>query len=412
MKIEHNGLEVPFEGVHHWPSSREVADTRQRERMDEKVREGVLTDDHGAPLPEKVARRVRSRLLGTYDHMPAPTTFGESRERNRGGGRWLIPGLWRWGTIPMLGGNPKAGKTTLVADLCAALTEPGRQFLGHFEPVTLTEEERDIWVINAETHPGDFEEALEEAGLHEGSQLIVDHLEERGSAASFDLTDPQRYDEWAHRLVYCESCDGSDEVPPTVVIVDGVTAILLASGKGTEAYGAWYAAFRRLMREIDCPNALVVAHNTLNGSHLMGGVEAQAGPDGLWSLSSSNSDDPAAPRYFSVNPRMGGAVVPRTRVRLSEGGRLQMGTQAEKAEPGVDPVQELTDRLVAYVREHPGVDGQALTNEVPASSKQASLGARDRAVERGLIRKEQCGEGRCQCEKPHHRRSHYWSVEG
>ena len=56
----------------------------------------------------------------------------------------------------------------------------------------------------------------------------------------------------------------------------------------------------------------------------MGGVEALGGPDGLWLLASDYADDPTSTRRFSVQPRLGGAVVPRTVVRLDSDGRLRM----------------------------------------------------------------------------------------
>ncbi|MES1212414.1 MAG: AAA family ATPase, partial [Leifsonia sp.] len=39
--------------------------------------------------------------------------------------RWVIPGLWRWGTIPLLTGQPKAGKTHFGTELATALVTPG-----------------------------------------------------------------------------------------------------------------------------------------------------------------------------------------------------------------------------------------------------------------------------------------------
>ncbi len=96
---------------------------------------------------------------------------------------------------------------------------------------------------------------------------------------------------WASQLIGCLDGDGSYDWSPFVVVVDGVTASLNAAGMGTERTASGYAAFRRPMREVEVPNALAVAHNTLSRSHLMGGVEAQAGVGGLWSYSSDNPDN-------------------------------------------------------------------------------------------------------------------------
>lgn len=392
----------------------------------EMVGEGTILGRDDEPLTGAALERVRARLLGRYADLPRPAAFSASR-RTSEAQRWLIPGLWPWGTIPMLGGNPKAGKTTLVVDLVASLAVPGRRFLGGFEAAQMTEEEREqgIWLINAETSALALEEALrpdlDVDVVHQGhtfaaSQgLNIDHLEEFGGAQMFDVTDPGTYEWWAHRLIDCEWCDGSDDFPPPiVVIVDGLTAILQAAGKGVEAYGQWYAAFRRLMREVDVPNALVVGHSTLVGSHLMGGVEAQAGADGLWTYSSDNADDPGSKRRFGVRPRMGGVAVVPTEVRMVEGRLVlasnEKGGTAHVAEPSkADEVLAIAQRHAAYVKEHPGVDGQKLTDNVDAGGwKQRSLEGRARAVELGLVREEKCGNDCSICEKPHHRRLHYW----
>lgn len=399
------------------------------ERLTEIVMEGTILGRDDEPLTGAVLERVRARMLGRYADLPRPTRLSAYR-RPTEAQRWLIPGLWPWGTIPMLGGNPKAGKTTLVVDLVASLAVSGRRFLGSFEPAQVTDEERErcIWLINAETPVPALEEALwpelDVEVVHESltiraNQLVnIDHLEQLGGAQMFDLTDPEIYKLWAHRLIECEFCDGSDDWPPAfVVIVDGLTAILQAAGKGVEAYGEWYAAFRRLMREVDVPNALAVAHNTMSGSHLMGGVEAQAGADGLWTYSSDNPDNPRSKRRFGVVPRMGGKAILPTEVRRVEDRLVLVSNEAGETAPvaatrEADEVLAVAHRHAAYVREHPGVDGQALTDNVDAGGwKERSLAGRAKAIELGLIREQRCGPGCTVCERPHNRRRHYWPPE-
>ncbi len=399
----------------------------------EVIEEGMIfSRDDITPLAGAALERVRARMLGWYADMPRPRTLADSRW-NSEPQRWLIPKLLPWETYPMLGGNPKAGKTTLVVDLVAALLVPGRRFLGHFEPAQVTEKEREqgIWLISAEMPSKALEEALGpeldvdvpiSGEMVKASRLLnIDHLEQLGGAHMFDLTDPEIYERWAHRLIDCDWCDGSDGddyPPPFMVIVDGLTTILQAAGKGVEAYGQWYAAFRRLMKEVDVPNALVVAHNTMAGGHLMGGVEGRAGADGLWTYSSDNPDDPRSKRRFGVVPRLGGAAVPLTEVRLVEGRPVMVGSESgESASEGgpvgeeVDEVLVVAHRHAAYVQEHPGVDGQALTDNVDAGGwKQRSLDGRARAIELGLIREENCTPGCSVCEKHHHRRRHYWPT--
>jgi AAA domain len=326
LVIRHDGQRYEVASIHGWAKEKEEFSPERRARLDLAVAEGEILGLDGKPLTGRVLQRVRDRLLGTYDGLPKATLASDRRapaER-----RMLIPGLWPWDTIPMFGGNPKAGKTTLAVDLVHSLVVPGHRFLSHFGAVELTEDElgRGVWLINAETPREDLEQVLLPAldvgvvGGHSALDAVtVAHLEDMGGAQSFDLTDPATYERWAHELVDCWECEGLDDWTPVVVIVDGLTAILHAAGKGIEEYGQWYAAFRRLMHELDVPNALVVAHNTLAGGHLMGGVEAQAGADALWVYSSDNPDNPTSTRRFSVVPRLGGVPIPPMEVRLHEG---------------------------------------------------------------------------------------------
>lgn len=331
--ILHEGVEyVPFhdgwddrEDVSGQPATIDVL--AERDRI---VQEGLFLLPDRTPMSPLAAKRVRARLLGTYAAAPEVRDgFGRRSEASR---RFLIPGLWPWGHIPMLGGPPKAGKTTLIADLAASLLVPGRNFLGHFEAADLRQDEHHVeglwvWMVNAETPAEDFEAALVAAGIVDDTWLTIDHLEESfGGASAFDLRKPEIYDLWLNRLVWCDPCDGTNDQPPSVVIVDGLTAILAAD---TTAYGEWYAAFRQLMREVGVPNAIVTAHNGLRGRHLMNGVESMAQADGLWNYFTDDSDAADPARYFQVTPRVGGVPIPKTCVRFEEG-RLRMRPKTER----------------------------------------------------------------------------------
>ena len=361
MKLTHNGETRTFHMLD-WEGEWEDYPHR-RAALEEIARQGFLTDDDGMPITGLTERRVRDRLLGIRTRISTSpgggfwdSSFRPSRRQN-----WLIPGLWSSGTLPLLGGTPKSGKTTLLVELTAALVVPGYRFLDHFDPVVLTEEERQrgVWLVNAETHPDALEDALRARvpkDYRDG--ITVDHLEQEGGPEGFDLTDPVLYTEWLHRLVACEHCDGSDDLSPLVVLVDGLTAILAAAGKTTAGYGLWYAAFRRLMREAEVQSALVTGHSVMRGGHLMGGVEAQAGADGLWNYSASNPDDPKSKRWFSVVPRMGGDLLPRTRVVLNEDERLVLGKpKAQEFEPQREPIVPIRDRVLTYVKER-NADGE------------------------------------------------------
>lgn len=322
-------------------------------------------------------------------------------------GRWVIPGLWPWGHKPLLTGQPKAGKTSLVVELVATLLIEGHRFLDHFEPAALSQADRHrgVTLINAETPPRDLVEELQRRlgdDQEARSNLDVLHLETMGGAATLDLTQPEVVDQWAHRLTSCNTCDRSDDWTPSVVVVDGLTAILQAADKGVEYYGAWYAKFRQLMIELRVPNALVVGHSTLTGNHSMGGTEALAGPDGLWTYSSDNVDNPRASRWFSVMPRLGGAAVPRMRVVRDDAGQLAHAGGAQTAAAGstdgqtddgppdaVDAEGQVRSRLLAAGRE-----GRTATHFTDGGRVgQERRKALAQMVERGVVIKRQDGRG-------------------
>lgn len=332
-----------------WNDQWDSSSDHERERMTALARDAQVALPDGTPLSGATLFRMRQRLIDR--HVRGVLPLGSPLATTKPPARPLIPGLWQWGTIPTLGGPPKVGKTTLLVDLAAALLVPGHRFLDHFDPVDLTEDERlgGVWLINAETPPVALEEELRALIPDEHLlRLHVWHLETEGGAGTFDLTDPDLYEEWLLRLTNCEDCDGSDDWGPTAVLADGMTAFLAASGKTTAATGLWYAAFRRLVREVGTPNALATGHNVMRGGHLMGGVEASAPGDGLWSYDTGK----AGARVFSVKPRMGGPAVPPLRVTMSEG-RLVAKAKSEKAKPRQEkplPVS-VRERVLAYVKE-------------------------------------------------------------
>lgn len=367
--------------------ARRTASPEVREQMDRDAESGQLLTDHGEPLDADTEKLVRRRMLDRFGHLPEPLTFSEYARQSQTAQRWLVPGLWPADTIPMLSGNHKAGKTTVVADLVASLVVPERKFLGRFGPVDWGDGAiPDVYLINAETPYQAMHDALRAAGVEDDSHLTVDDLEGLGAADLFDLTDPAMYDLWRDRLVYCERCDGSDDGPPQVVIVDGMTAIL---GQTTDRYAEWYAAFRRLMREIDVPNALCTGHADQQGNHSMGGVAVLGGPDGLWTYWSSDPDNPTSRRYFKVQPRLGGVVVPKTEVRLVDG----LLTASESAEGSSgrtelpDPRAEVLQRLTEAGPE--GITSSELTGG--GDEGRSRRKARDELAREGLIASRQEG---------------------
>ena len=332
-----------------WYDLWDASSDHQREKMAEWASQAQVSLDDGARLTGAALFRMRQRLISR--HVPGVLPLGSPLAKPKPPQRSLIRGLWQWGTIPTLGGPPKVGKTTLLVNLAATLVVPGFRFLDHFDPVELTEDERasGVWLINAETPPVALEDELK-ALIPEKyrSTLHVWHLETEGGAGTFDLTEPDLYDEWLLRLTNCEDCDGSDDWGPMAVLADGMTAFLAASGKSTAAYGLWYAQFRRLMREVGTPNAIASGHNVMRGGHLMGGVEASAPGDGLWSYDLGKGGT----RKFSVRPRLGGSAVPKMDVTMREGRLVaKVKPNQSKAAEVKPPSAPMRDRALAYVTE-------------------------------------------------------------
>jgi hypothetical protein len=314
-----------------------LLDTNLRARL---IDEGTFLLPDMSPMEAVAQRRMRAFIAQKDSLKGVSDSFVEDMDFQPDEPRWVIPGLWRWGTIPMLSGQPKAGKSTLAVELTAALTTPGARFLDHFEPSEMSLD-AEVWYINAETPIADFQELIYDAGAYgeflgddDRRVLRVEHLEVMGGPSIFDLTVPANYDLWASHFIDCIECyDTGEFAAPSVVIVDGLTAIL---GGTTDRYGQWYAKFRQLLRSVDVPNGLVIGHSTMTGTHSMGGTEALAGPDGLWTFTSNSKGR----RLFSVLPRMGGIPIPPTAIALGDDGRSRV---AGSASPAVGTTEAITD---------------------------------------------------------------------
>jgi hypothetical protein len=325
IKLSGNTYEIPW-GAAPYTMIGRSQDGLVSRPLRQLVKQGELFTRDGKPITGDTRKRMKAMLLQKYDHLPLP---GEVVAQTLD---WLLAGLWRENMIPLLSGQYKTGRSMFVAtELVSTLVVPGFRFLNHYEPISadhLAEiEQGGVWLINVEAPKADVEDALwpvDEADRWDF--LTVDHLEDLGGAKMFDLTDPDIYEIWWHRLSSgCEVCDSSDFRTPAVVIVDGLTEILMDAGLSLETDSAkWFAAFKRLMKSLGIPYALVVGHATMKGDHAMGGTEFLGLPDGLWKYFSDNPDDPFSKRYFSVVPRGSGTPIPRSEVTLGEDGRLTL----------------------------------------------------------------------------------------
>lgn len=355
------------------------------------------------------ARRLRAEITGAYQHRRR--IFDPTEEPAT---RPLIPGLWNHGRIPALSGPKGVGKTTFVCQLGATLILRGRRFLDRFEPAELTEEERqrDVWLINSETHPGAVHEELLRAGLafdsrdgvpcyHDPAEpdwedfgvLVVAHLpRENGGARAFDLTDDAKRRSWENDLI------GMTErrLPPHTVIADGVTAML---GSNTAGYGAWTSGFRRLLQEAGIPNGLGVLHSPMSAvgpgraPTPMNGIESMGEWDGVWYFAAGAFPvHPWTSREFYTAPRMGDSVVLSHKVSMDDEGLLRLlprstrpARDSDESTPdtgdGAVWEADVLDRLRGAGKA--GLSGTDLTGRGREGKSRRE--ARDRLVESGLI---------------------------
>lgn len=354
LVVRHSGTDWFAQGIDDWKLQRGERSPEGQQHMDEAAREGVIHVD-GKRLVGPTLDRLRTRLAGTYDDFPQ---MGRGLSAGVGGEprRWLIPGLWPWGYKPALYGNHKAGRSTLVAELAAAimLCGEGYRFLDHFAPADVTENEfyAGIRIINAESPPDAFERELVRRGLMgDDTPVMVDHLRDYGGPQMFDLTDREVYERWAVDLDRCNECLGEDPEVPFVLIVDGMSAIV---GEQTSRYGEWLVKFHQLMDEVGIENALTIGHATQDGTRC---IDSSGGrrPDGLWFYwrSDVNRDDSA--RYFRAEPRLDGPAISRTAITKDPDGRLVWGrTQkragvAEPVRPTPDPSVTVKEQVYAYI---------------------------------------------------------------
>lgn len=320
---------------------------------------GVYTSAGGDRIDGRARQRVVDRLLGVYDSLP--TIIDPTAEEHQT--RAYIPGLWFFDTMPALVGPKGWGKTKLVCQFCAALIIPGRRFLGYFEPMELTHEERrrDVWLIVPETRVGAIHDALLLAGLVftyrdgipcyaskelglAGGVLIVQHLQ--GRASEFDLTDEAKRVWWADYLV--EYTNRPE--PPIALVVDGITAILR---NDTGRYGSFTSALGSLRVDAGIPNVLGVLHSPM-GVRIdtpMNGIESMGEWDGMW-LASAGAFPvrPSTSRTFYALPREGDPDVPERRIVMGDDGMLQLvdldARKSADADPGVNAAREALRQLL------------------------------------------------------------------
>lgn len=102
-----------------------------------------------------------------------------------------------------------------------------------------------------------------------------------GGPSSFDLTDPEKFEQRTRVLTQCDVCEGNDNVGPFAVIVDNLTAVLRALGSNVQEHvSEHFEQFRALLKEIDTEHGLAVTHGTKQEGTALGGTISAAASDG------------------------------------------------------------------------------------------------------------------------------------
>jgi hypothetical protein len=294
------------------------------------IEEGTFLDlDTRAPKSDKVQAQLRALLLGTDADLRPNTSLTSNPSL------YLIPDWWPACAVMQLTGPAKAGKTYVVVDIIRTLVDPDWAFLGRWRRGSIVPEEleRGIVLINTEVPGIAMERLLAPLGdvglvLRDGSETTARELvtcyslrDMAGGPSSFDLTDPEKFEQWSRVLTQCDACEGNDNVGPFAVIVDNLTAVLRALGSNVQEHvSEHFEQFRALLTEIDTEHGLAVTHGTKMEGTALGGTISAAASDGeiVYSM------DGRKRRYLALDPRSGFGLkaVDRLRVSMQHDGRL------------------------------------------------------------------------------------------
>lgn len=362
------------------------------------LQRGTLERD-GKPLDLQEYQRVKRRLLAE----PGPQRSVIDPSAPEYAPRLYVPGLMSHGTSPGFVAPKGWGKTKFLCDLCAAVVVPGYRFLKHFDPVQVTDEERerDVWMVNPETPVWAVHQELLRVGLvfgyrdgvpcylspdHEDGQgvLIVEHSVETG-AWEFDLTVEEQYEWWVNRVT-------SSGVPPLTLISDSITAILRNQ---TQRTGEFTGRFKEFLKDADIPNGLGVLHSPMgvNVDTPMQGLESMGQWDGVWyGKANAFPIQSHHRREFYTEPRLNDPAVKLSRIVMDDDGTLRL-VPPDPSKKDDTPKADRAERLLATL----GKASEPLwTNEVCGEGDEY---AKDKAVlERlaadGKVAKQKVQRGR------------------
>lgn len=247
--------------------------------------------------------------------------------------RYRVERLMPSGGRVLLAAQHKAGKTTLVGNLIAALVD-GTPFLGSFA----VQQARRVVLIDDELSRAMLHTWLATHGIRNSERVSL--LTLKGKMFTFDLLDDATRARWAAAI-------GSADVLILDCLRPALDALALSEDKDA---GRFLVGLDALLAEAGIAECFLVHHMGHVGERARGDSRLLDYPDALWRLVVDDKDgreNPSAPRYLSAYGR--DVELPETRLhfepvtrQLTAAGGSRKDAAAEAALPDV----------IAYLDQH------------------------------------------------------------
>lgn len=270
-----------WDRIHRCPQAVETA-------VEEPAQPDVSQEE--ALTPEEVMiraelRRLRINLaardrLWPKERPPEAVTLAELLEEELPPIRPLVGGWMDIGSKTLLTGANKAGKTTLLVNLVAALADggPGTFWLGNYE---VTKPEGPIHVLDTEMDRRRLQEWTAGLGIRATSDIVIHSL--RGRVSSLDVLTPEGRDYWGQRLA------GAG-----FVLLDPVGPVLAAAGleeNSNADVGRFLAGWDEVIQLAGGPTNLVAHHLGKQAETARGASAWEGWPDAVWNLTRTSVDE-------------------------------------------------------------------------------------------------------------------------
>lgn len=269
------------------------------------------------------------------------------------------------GQRALLVAQHKAGKTTLVDNLIASLTD-GRPFLGRYATVPI---EGTLVRLDFEMSEGQLQSWSRVHGIRRSDRVYV--IAMRGRGGQFDIRIPRVRSQWAKTL---------RDVGTSFLIVDCARPIMDSLGLDEHKQaGVLLTAVDALLAEAGISEACIVQHAGHQGERARGDSRFRDWPDVAWTLTRETEDE-RSPRFFSAFGR--DIDVPEQRLdydpltrRLTVAGGSRRDRVTERALEEVLAVLRASDVALS---------GRAIWEELESSGADSSRSAVRQAIKLGI----------------------------